>query len=505
MDCICFKRKRSKTGGKRKNSKHVNTGQQNSAFVDDDLLTNNAVLAELQQREETELPQATSSCNKEDGKSSPSPASRTNSVKVIPNSLSHQAPSSLTAPCDKSTDSTPHSQSQTQLPSSTQDDLVWLDYVNYECSEVELVSRDSVGPGFSVTGTLTDGIIIGSLTDKGPALESGKVSVGDRILSVRIEFGNMTYEDALTILSYAAPYPMTLELARGSTPLSQLSASPTKELHDITSEVYHPVYRSQSVGAGTHASKKQKKIPSRPGTSLSQLIATQEIAEGSETPPEGSLVKDKFGNTLNLIDASDSNLHRLSDSDTTVESCERSDSNGLQNSLEELSEELSTSLNMQKSHGLSTRNLDSPITIASGSAGTTDSKAVAAEIKQLPPEKPKRVHQLVPEKETTQTIRVNNPSPAEEAIEEEVIPTCKVKDIAALPDWVVSVSVTEEQDYSDNYLTHLVLAADEAEKHDTLNEASSPVPEPIIESSQKTTCQQFYNWRYRNELASKLC
>jgi len=31
------------------------------------------------------------------------------------------------------------------------------------------------------------------------------------------------------------------------------------------------------------------------------------------------------------------------------------------------------------------------------------------------------------------------------------------------------------------------LAADEAEKHDTLNEASSPVPEPIIESSQKTT------------------
>lgn len=95
---------------------------------------------------------------------------------------------------------------------------------------------------------------------------------GDRILSVRIEFGNMTYEDALTILSYAAPYPMTLELARGSTPLSQLNASPTKELHDITSEVYHPVYRSQSVGAGTHASKKQKKIPSRPGTSLSQLI-----------------------------------------------------------------------------------------------------------------------------------------------------------------------------------------------------------------------------------------
>lgn len=36
-------------------------------------------------------------------------------------------------------------------------------------------------------------------------------------------------------------------------------------------------------------------------------------------------------------------------------------------------------------------------------------------------------------------------------------------------------------------MTHLVLAADEAEKHDTLNEASSPVPEPIIESSQKTT------------------
>ena len=51
------------------------------------------------------------------------------------------------------------------------------------------------------------------------------------------------------------------------------------------------------------------------------VTETQEMCnEGSQESLEGTLVKDKFGNTLNLIDASDSALHRLSGSDTTVDS-----------------------------------------------------------------------------------------------------------------------------------------------------------------------------------------
>ena len=41
---------------------------------------------------------------------------------------------------------------------------------------------------------------------------------------------------------------------------------------------------------------------------------------GGEDILENMLVKDKFGNTLNLMDSSDCALHRLTDSDTTVNS-----------------------------------------------------------------------------------------------------------------------------------------------------------------------------------------
>ena len=92
--------------------------------------------------------------------------------------------------------------------------------------------------------------------------------LGDRIMSVSIDFSSMTYEDALTILSYAAPYPMTLKLSRGSNKQNHASSD---NFSEVESRIYHPVYRSQSVGAGTNHSKKQRKMPSRPGTSLSQM------------------------------------------------------------------------------------------------------------------------------------------------------------------------------------------------------------------------------------------
>ena len=43
---------------------------------------------------------------------------------------------------------------------------------------MDLQSKDSVGPGFGVTGTVTEGITVGSLHDKGPAKDSGKISIG---------------------------------------------------------------------------------------------------------------------------------------------------------------------------------------------------------------------------------------------------------------------------------------------------------------------------------------
>ena len=90
-------------------------------------------------------------------------------------------------------------------------------------------------------------------------------------MSVTIGFDNIAYEDALTILSYAAPYPMTLKLVKGAGTSNHKSMSPTAEVALLNSKIYHPVYRSQSLGGRSHNAKKVRKMPSRPGTSLSQI------------------------------------------------------------------------------------------------------------------------------------------------------------------------------------------------------------------------------------------
>jgi len=69
---------------------------------------------------------------------------------------------------------------------------------------------------------------------------------GDRISSVKISFRNMVYEDALTILSYASPYDVELEVesgGNGSKPTTLLK----KSVGPSPTRICHPLYRSQSI------------------------------------------------------------------------------------------------------------------------------------------------------------------------------------------------------------------------------------------------------------------
>ncbi|KAJ8308797.1 hypothetical protein KUTeg_013671 [Tegillarca granosa] len=62
----------------------------------------------------------------------------------------------------------------------------------------------------------------------------------DRILSVTVSFENMVYEDALTILSYASPYPVKVTLQKEKVHKDcRISSTPN--------HLSHPLYRSQSV------------------------------------------------------------------------------------------------------------------------------------------------------------------------------------------------------------------------------------------------------------------
>ncbi|XP_076463868.1 uncharacterized protein LOC143296014 [Babylonia areolata] len=110
-----------------------------------------------------------------------------------------------------------------------------------ETVNVSLRSQDIIGLGFNISGNMRDGIYVSQIHSRGPAVESGKMHVGDRILNVTIGYESMVYEDALTILSYASPYPVHLSLSKDRPALAGSTRSRgSRQLH-------HPLYRSQSL------------------------------------------------------------------------------------------------------------------------------------------------------------------------------------------------------------------------------------------------------------------
>ncbi|XP_014234996.1 uncharacterized protein LOC106657833 [Trichogramma pretiosum] len=117
-------------------------------------------------------------------------------------------------------------------------------------SMVSLRSRDFTGLGFNVCGNMREGIFVKDLMHRGPASESGLINPGDQISSIKISFRSMVYEDALTILSYASPYEVELEVESGvSTPNSKPTTLLKKSsgVTPTNQRICHPLYRSQSI------------------------------------------------------------------------------------------------------------------------------------------------------------------------------------------------------------------------------------------------------------------
>ncbi|XP_035212676.1 serine/arginine repetitive matrix protein 2-like [Stegodyphus dumicola] len=132
---------------------------------------------------------------------------------------------------------------------------------------VPLRGHDFTGLGFNICGNMRDGIFVKDVLHRGPASESGKIKAGDRIVGVTVSFGAMVYEDALTILSYASPYDVKLEIEKSSSSSSvaravHLPSSSPKRLGASTSfrsggqrRLFHPLYRSQSIDDLTQIGK----------------------------------------------------------------------------------------------------------------------------------------------------------------------------------------------------------------------------------------------------------
>ncbi|XP_067136536.1 uncharacterized protein [Centruroides vittatus] len=130
-----------------------------------------------------------------------------------------------------------------------------------ERTVVSLKGHDFTGLGFNICGNMRDGIFVKDVLHRGPASESGQIKAGDRIISVTVSFSNMVYEDALTILSYASPYDVRLELESPRDKSSSIQQQNNAKRLASSSfsggghRLFHPLYRSQSIDDLTQIGK----------------------------------------------------------------------------------------------------------------------------------------------------------------------------------------------------------------------------------------------------------
>uniref|UniRef100_A0A182JZ79 PDZ domain-containing protein n=1 Tax=Anopheles christyi TaxID=43041 RepID=A0A182JZ79_9DIPT len=159
-------------------------------------------------------------------------------------------------------------------------------YVNVTAPRlVSLRGSDFTGLGVEVYGGLKEGIFVKKVMPQGPA--AGIVSTGDRITSITIDFRHIVQEDAMTILSYASPYNVQLELVSGTKPILPQTQSP-KPGHQHQS-LTHPLYRSSSQSdLNTIERNSRKKLfPSEDASPLKM-----DVRAGSPTNPLPTMHKE---------------------------------------------------------------------------------------------------------------------------------------------------------------------------------------------------------------------
>ncbi|KHN87615.1 Periaxin [Toxocara canis] len=119
-----------------------------------------------------------------------------------------------------------------------------------ELKRMAIENRDIAPLGFDIQQS--DGrIFIDNIKENGPADKSGNMFVGDRIKTLCVSFEGMLLEDAINILSYAAPYKMKLELERTLENEGQKHAedkAPVDQSLDIETTPHH-AFRSISLNS----------------------------------------------------------------------------------------------------------------------------------------------------------------------------------------------------------------------------------------------------------------
>lgn len=139
---------------------------------------------------------------------------------------------------------------------------------------------------------------------------------------MKISFRNMVYEDALTILSYASPYDVELEVesgGSGSKPATLLK----KSVGPNPTRICHPLYRSQSIPelSRGHRSVAKRLFIADPNESVGSNYSTinSTLKSSKSTPGSGQSLErrhneaknnhHKFG--IKVLPALDGTVHRI--------------------------------------------------------------------------------------------------------------------------------------------------------------------------------------------------
>ncbi|CAF1006936.1 unnamed protein product [Adineta ricciae] len=145
----------------------------------------------------------------------------------------------------------PFRQSQNSSVNGQYNSLDWLTRVpasfrsatidkDAQMIDVELLNPTFCGLNFSITGNMRAGIFIKDILDK--EIDKGKIKLnssdqlkaGDRIIALTVCFDSIVYEDALTILSYASPYPVILRVQRSTRPTKVKVIKEKRTVHSTT-------------------------------------------------------------------------------------------------------------------------------------------------------------------------------------------------------------------------------------------------------------------------------
>ncbi|XP_069799583.1 periaxin [Dendropsophus ebraccatus] len=129
--------------------------------------------------------------------------------------------------------------------------------------------------GISISGGGRDGLFVSDVLKDSPAAKALSLLEGDQILSARVYFENIKYEDALKILQYAEQYKVSYCLKR-TVPSSDVTVSPSSG----SVEVKGPKAKmpKMTVKSLTPVKKKKKKFPGQ----VKESEASIEAVKGSE-------------------------------------------------------------------------------------------------------------------------------------------------------------------------------------------------------------------------------